>query len=136
MADSNPTRATRLPGDMDEEFEKFRDVNDMTSSEALRSLIRLGLEEARKGPLDDRPDGALSGLLWDARRDVHKFLMAGVLAFLAAQLATGALATVFFLIAGGYGLTVSVAGIDALLLDSRLLRYATASGGVSSGVEA
>jgi hypothetical protein len=62
--------------------------------------------------------------------------MAGVLAFLAAQLATGALATVFFLIAGGYGLTVSVAGIDALLLDSRLLRYATASGGVSSGVEA
>lgn len=134
MADSNKTRATRLPDATDEDFQEYRDRNDMTNSEALRSLIRAGLEEANKDPLDDRPETTLAGLLWDARRDVHKFLIAGVLAFLAGQLATGFLAGGFFLIAIGYGFTVSVAGLDALLLDSRLLRYVTGAG--SNGVEA
>jgi len=121
---------------MDEDFEEYRDDNDMTSSEALRSLIRLGLNEARKGPLDDRPETTLAGLLWDARRDAHKFLIAGVLAFLAGQLASGLVATGFFLVAGGYGLTVSVAVIDAAVLDSALLRRVVSSSSDPLGVEA
>jgi len=48
MADNPPTRATRLPNGMDEEFLEFKDQNDMTSSEALRALIRDGLEEKRE----------------------------------------------------------------------------------------
>ena len=45
MADNPPTRATRLPNGMDEEFLDFKESNDMTSSEALRTLIREGLAE-------------------------------------------------------------------------------------------
>lgn len=136
MADSNKTRATRLPDETDENFQRYRDENDMTNSEALRSLIRAGLEEAHKDPLDDRPETTLAGLLWDARRDVHKFLIAGVLAFLAGQLATGFVATGFFLVAGSYALTVTVAGIDALLLDSALLRHVVSSDTDPVGVDA
>ena len=136
MADSNKTRATRLPDETDENFQEYRDENDMTNSEALRSLIRAGLEEANKDPLDDRPETTLAGLLWDARRDAHKFLIAGVLAFLAGQLATGFVATGFFLVAGSYALTVTVAGIDALLLDSALLRRVVSSDTDPVGVEA
>ena len=49
MAEKNPTRATRLPDGLDEEFLEFKDENDMTSSEALRNLIREGLTEKRDG---------------------------------------------------------------------------------------
>jgi hypothetical protein len=121
---------------MDDDFAEFRDTNDMTTSEALRTLVRTGLEEHRKDPLDDRPETALAGLLWDARRDVHKFLIAGVLAFLASQLATGLVATGFFLVACGYALTVTVAGLDAMLLDSALLRRVMSPSGDVNGVEA
>lgn len=121
---------------MDDDFTEFRDTNDMTTSEALRALVRTGMEERRKDPLDDRPDTVLAGLLWDARRDVHKFLIAGVLAFLAGQLATGLVATGFFLVAGGYGLTVTVAGLDAMLFDSALLRRVTSSSTEKIRVEA
>ena len=48
MAERNPTRATRLPDGLDEEFLEFKDENDMTSSEALRNLIREGLTEKRE----------------------------------------------------------------------------------------
>ena len=48
MADNPPTRATRLPNGMDEEFLDFKESNDMTSSEALRTLIREGLAEKRE----------------------------------------------------------------------------------------
>jgi len=44
MGEDNPTRATRFPNDMDEKFVEYRDDRDMTSSEALRTLVRRGLE--------------------------------------------------------------------------------------------
>ena len=48
MAERNPTRATRLPDGLDEDFLEFKRENDMTSSEALRNLIRDGLIEKRE----------------------------------------------------------------------------------------
>ena len=47
MAQRNPTRSTRLPDGLDDEFTEFKDSKDMTSSEALRTLIRDGLAEKR-----------------------------------------------------------------------------------------
>jgi hypothetical protein len=44
MADKQPTRATRLPESLDERYTDFRDGQGMTNSEALRALIRAGLE--------------------------------------------------------------------------------------------
>ena len=48
MAQRNPTRSTRLPDGLDDEFTEFKDDKDMTSSEALRTLIRDGLAERRE----------------------------------------------------------------------------------------
>ena len=48
MAQRNPTRSTRLPDGLDDEFTDFKDDKDMTSSEALRTLIRDGLAEKRE----------------------------------------------------------------------------------------
>ena len=48
MAQRNPTRSTRLPDGLDDEFTEFKDDKDMTSSEALRTLIRDGLAEKRE----------------------------------------------------------------------------------------
>ena len=117
-----------------EEFKEYKENNGFTSrAETMRHLKRA---QHHQDPLDDRPDSVLAGLLWDARRDVHKFLIAGVLAFLAGQLATGLLATGFFLVTCGYMLTVTVAGLDALLLDSALLRRIVSSSADPLGVEA
>jgi hypothetical protein len=108
-----------------DDFEEYKENNGFTSrAETMRHLMR---EQLHGDPLDDRPDTVLAGLLWDARRDVHKFLIAGVLAFLAGQLAMGLVATGFFVVAGGYGFTVTVAGLDAMLFDSALLRRVTSS---------
>lgn len=41
--DESKTRTTRLKGDLDERYQSFRDRNDMTDSEAMRSLVRKGL---------------------------------------------------------------------------------------------
>ena len=40
MSESKPTRATRLHGDLDENFQEYRDERGMTTSEALRTLVR------------------------------------------------------------------------------------------------
>lgn len=45
MADSNRTHATRLPDGLEERYSSYRDERDMTDSEALRSLIRSGLDD-------------------------------------------------------------------------------------------
>jgi hypothetical protein len=44
MADKQPTRSTRLPETLDERYTEYRDDKGMTNSEALRSLVRAGLE--------------------------------------------------------------------------------------------
>jgi hypothetical protein len=136
MSETNPTRSTRLSDDLDDEFESFRDQNDMTTSEALRSLVKEGFEAKRSDPLDDRPDSRVAGLLWDARRDVHTFVLAGAVCFLVAQLVSGVVATGFLALAGGYALTITVATVDSLVLDSALLRRVTEAEGAGSGVEA
>lgn len=45
MAESKNTRATQLRGETDEEFEQFRDKRDMSTSEALRAMVREALQE-------------------------------------------------------------------------------------------
>jgi hypothetical protein len=51
MASESSTRTTRLSGELDERYEEYRDSRDMTDAEALRVLIRTGLEaEEDDGP--------------------------------------------------------------------------------------
>lgn len=120
MASENPTRGTRLPENLDEEFEEFRDTNDMTNSEALRTLVREGLEQKRSGPLDERPDGTLAGILWEARRDVHTFVLIGIMCTLLMVLTTGWVSALAGVIAALYAVTVIVAAIDALAFGSQV----------------
>jgi hypothetical protein len=125
MAGDRPTRSTRFPEAVDDEFEMFRDVNDMSNSEALRELVKTGLEEKKKHPLDDRPDTRLAGLLWDARRDIHTFVLIAVLSLAAGVFSTGLASSLFLAVAAGYGLTIFVGAVDALVLDRGLtLRFA------------
>jgi predicted DNA-binding protein len=44
MADRSNTRAARLPGELDSKVEQYTEQQGMTNSEALRHLIRAGLE--------------------------------------------------------------------------------------------
>lgn len=120
MADSNKTRATRLPDETDEDFQEYRDKNDMTNSEALRSLIRAGLDEAHKGPLDDRPETTLAGLLWDARRDIHTFFAVSLLAAVLSVLTGGLLEVAFGTLSLLYLLTVTVGFVDGAILSNSI----------------
>lgn len=120
MTSQNPTRGTRFPDETEEEFTTFRDSNDMNNSEALRELVRVGLAEKRADPLDDRPDSALAGLLWDARRDIHTFVLISLVALGLSLMTTGVISAGFSAVSALYALTVVVGGLDALVLDSRL----------------
>lgn len=44
MPEQSSTRGTRLKGELDEKYQDYRDGNDMTDSEALRRLVRVGLD--------------------------------------------------------------------------------------------
>jgi hypothetical protein len=44
MTQKSSTRTTRIKGELDKKYEEYRDENDMTDSEALRSLVRAGLD--------------------------------------------------------------------------------------------
>jgi hypothetical protein len=52
MAEESTTRTTRLSGELDRRYEEYRDKYDMTDAEALRSLLRGGLDEHES---DDKP---------------------------------------------------------------------------------
>jgi len=108
---------------MDADFEAYRDEKEMTSSAALRDLIRTGLKEKRSDPLDDRPDGLLAGLLWDARRDFHTFVLVALVALLLSTLTAPPVSWVFSGVAFLYALSVAVGAIDKFLNSkfSRLL---------------
>lgn len=134
MADNTSTRTTRLSGDLDDRFTKYRGDNDMTNSEALRVLVRSGLAEANTDPLDDRPDGLLAGLLWDARRDIHNFVLITVLSLGFSMLTTGVISLGFLTLAGSYALTVLVGAIDALVLDRRVTLWLTEQSTADAGV--
>ena len=44
MADGSKTRSARLPGELNSQVEQYTEQQGMTNSEALRHLIRAGLE--------------------------------------------------------------------------------------------
>jgi len=126
-----------LKGDLDDEFESYRKARDMNNSEALRELVRVGLAEKRADPLDDRPNSLLAGLLWDARRDIHTFVLISLVALGLSFMTTGVVSLGFSAVAALYALTVTVGGIDALVLDSRLtLRLMALSDRVTVEVDA
>jgi len=58
MADRPPVRSTRLKEGLDERFTDYRDERDMTNSEALRALVRFGLEQADEEPDDSDGDAS------------------------------------------------------------------------------
>ena len=106
-------------------YEKFMTVKEEegheSNSEAVRDLVRLGLDEKLTDPLDDRPDTLLAGLLWDARRDLHTFVLIALVATGLSFLTAGVVSTGFLTVAGLYALTVTVGAIDAAVLNSRLI---------------
>ena len=103
MAKDNPTRGTRLPDEMDDEFQRYRDEKEMNNSEALRELVRLGLEVERNA--DTTAYSAYE----------HWFLsVSGVLATVSLLVAVASMTSI---IALGDG----VAGASVLLVTSVLL---------------
>lgn len=108
-------------------FDAFREQNDYASrSEALREVMRRGLS--------DRPDTAVAGLLFDARKDIHTFVAVALLALIFATVTTGIASVAGYVVAGLYGLTIFVGAADAIVLGSRLTTTTTDAD--SSGVEA
>jgi len=132
MAEDSPTRSTRFGEDLDDDFEKFRDVNDMTNSEALRNLVRRGMDDVRSDPLDDRPSGLLSGLLWDARHDFHTFVLVTLVAVLLSTLTTGVVSWVFSGVAFLYAFTVAVGAVDKALNSALMRRLADVGAGAGA----
>lgn len=108
-------------GSLYQEFEQFEKSGGFESrSEAIRAVMRAGLDGKNTGPLDDRPESALAGLLWDARRDIHTFVLIVLVSIGLSVLTSGIASMVFLGIAGLYSLTVSVGVVDALVLNNRL----------------
>jgi hypothetical protein len=58
MPDRSNTRAARLPGELDSKVEQYIEQEGMTNSEALRHLIRAGLDaevsDELRTPIDER----------------------------------------------------------------------------------
>ena len=58
MPDRSNTRAARLPGELDSKVEQYIEEEGMTNSEALRHLIRAGLDaevnDELRTPVDER----------------------------------------------------------------------------------
>ena len=127
MADNPPTRATRLPNGMDEEFLDFKESNDMTSSEALRTLIREGLAEKRE------QQQSRAELIQDG-------LQAGIVLSFVFALLTGVWAiTVAVTTGAGAALTPAVLSVTGALLSILLVDVAKrldARSGEKCGVEA
>ena len=65
MAEDSSTRTTRLTGELDERYEQYRDERDMTDAEAIRALLRSGLDEQAPKPtgLTGKLFGASQGQL-------------------------------------------------------------------------
>ena len=65
MAEDSSTRTTRLTGELDDRYEEYRDERDMTDAEAIRALLRSGLDEQAPKPsgLTEKLFGAPQGQL-------------------------------------------------------------------------
>jgi hypothetical protein len=75
MADNQPTRSTRLPETLDDQYTEYRDDKGMTNSEALRSLVRAGLEAKKQ---EEESSGSL--LSFRQRGGVSERVAGGVMA--------------------------------------------------------
>jgi hypothetical protein len=58
---SSKVRGTRLPNDLDSEFVEYRDEREINDSEAVRNLVRAGLEAERAEGEEDEIDEARAG---------------------------------------------------------------------------
>jgi len=92
----------------------------MTDAEALRHLIRTGLEEAQKDAVDKfeeahdrqhpgRPDTMFAGLLYDAKDLRHSAILISGVALVAYSMLAAPLSYAFLAVAGAYAAT-AVAG--------------------------
>jgi len=95
-----------------EEFEEYKEDNAMTNSEALRSLMRSGLEaQSSEGNDDpDRPPGVVNSLLFDAEKMKHDAVLiaAGFTIVWALLALPFALEAVALVPAGLYALTAAL----------------------------
>jgi hypothetical protein len=128
MAAESSTRTTRLSGDLDDRYIEYRDGNDMTDAEALRHLIRTGLEEEEKDAVDKfeerhdrqypgRPDTLLAGLLYDAKEMRNTALLIAGVFLVGYTLLAGPLSYLFLAVAGGYAVTSVLGFFVTPLLD-------------------
>jgi len=135
MAEERSTRGVSLSGELDDKLVAYRDRNDMTTSEAIRSLLRTALEETERdeGQIaesdPDRPDTVRAALLYDAESMKHDaLLISGVFTALFALFALPfGLEVLFLLPAVAYALTAFVGYAEAWVLGASTRRDEEAS---------
>ena len=114
MAEESKTRAFRLPPSLNERVEQYKDEQGMTASEALRDLVRSGLDSKQ----NSRPNTPLRALLYDAAGMKHRALVFAavfVAVFALVSLPLG-LEVLFLVPAAGYALTAVVGFLESLVL--------------------
>lgn len=126
MPEQSSTRGTRLKGELDERYEEYRDDNDMTDSEALRSLVRAGLDAENGSDSDDQESSSIrstsssivSGmkLVAGAVLDSLAVLITGVFAY-SVYLDDGPIPTVLLLL--GIGAVVWIINTLVERIDAR-----------------
>ena len=94
MADDTPTRSTRFPSGLDDRFVEYRDGRDMTNSEALRSLVRTGLEHeqgvaADGGEVLARVDELHERQRREERREAYENALVGLAVLVGVALLAG-----------------------------------------------
>jgi len=108
-----------------QDFSEYEESEGFESrSEAVRSLLRQGLDEEREDPFADRPSGALAGLLWESRQLRHQFVIAGLVAVMLSTLMTGWVSVGLSVLGLLYGVSVVVSLIDGALNNPILRRLA------------
>ena len=139
MGRHGKTITARVPEQLADTIDTMADDEDRSRSEMIQRLVETGLEhygdQDGDGPLAERPDTVLAGLLWDARRDIHTFVLITLVSAFATSVTGGIAATVFGAIAVLYALTVTVGIIDAVVLDSSLTLWAADTDPEPEGVE-
>ena len=139
MGRHGKTITARVPEQLADTIDTMADDEDRSRSAMIQRLIEEGLDgygdQDGDGPLADRPDTVLAGLLWDARRDIHTFVLITLVSVFATSVTGGIAATVFGVIAMLYALTVTVGIIDAVVLDSSLTLWAADTDPEPEGVE-
>lgn len=84
----------RIPQDRYDELTQYREDRDISESEAIRRLVRIGLEEEKRGPFAGNVDPFAFG--------IGVAGAAGLIAWIAGTIPTIAGVVSLALIAGGY----------------------------------